>query len=228
MTEFHIAVAACRPAVREFFADLRRQSPGIRVTGLPLDPTAIATSSDGFHAASVAVVDASIDEGLALEVLGEIRAQRPGLPIGVVFCCAHAAKAHSLRALVAAGAGGFLDLRLSSEETLGALRGLARGRGVFHLQLAEGSSTALSEALGGTAEIELTPADLALLDLLKRGMTDYEIGRVLFLSPHTVKHRIEKLRRRAQARNRVQLAAWAAYQDGVRGESAYLRGRDSA
>jgi DNA-binding NarL/FixJ family response regulator len=220
MTDFSISVAASRPAVREFFAELRRQNPGIRVGMLPLDSRAIATASDGLGAAAVAVVDASIDEAEALEVLEEMRAQRPTLPIGVLFCCPHAAKAHSLRALVAAGAGGFLDLRLSPEETLGALRSLAGGRGIFHLQLAEGSSTALSEALGGAAEIELTAADLALLELLKRGMTDYEIGRVLYLSPHTVKHRIEKLRRRAQARNRVQLAAWAAYQDGLHGESA--------
>jgi len=47
------------------------------------------------------------------------------------------------------------------------------------------------------------------------GLTDGEIGRQLYLSPHTVKHRIERLRRRAQARNRVQLAAWAAHQHAL-------------
>jgi DNA-binding NarL/FixJ family response regulator len=40
-------------------------------------------------------------------------------------------------------------------------------------------------------------------------MTDHEIGGEMFLSHHTVKHRIERLRHRANARNRIQLAAWA-------------------
>jgi DNA-binding NarL/FixJ family response regulator len=220
----HISVAASRPAVLTFFTDLQHQDPGILVTALPLDTRAIGAASEALSAASVAVVDASVDETEALEVFEEMRAQRPTLPIGVLFCCPHAANAQRLRAFVAAGAGGFLDLRLSTEETLGALRGLARGRGIFHLQLGKGSSTALSEALGGTTRTELSDHDVGLLNLVKLGLTDFEIGRALFLSPHTVKHRIEKLRRRAQARNRVQLAAWAAYHDALSGEPDALGG----
>jgi DNA-binding NarL/FixJ family response regulator len=48
------------------------------------------------------------------------------------------------------------------------------------------------------------------------GLTDHEIGRRLSLSHHTVKHRIDRLRRRVHAKNRVQLAAWAGRQDALR------------
>jgi DNA-binding NarL/FixJ family response regulator len=89
---------------------------------------------------------------------------------------------------------------------------------VFQLQLAEGSSTALSEALGDVARTQLSDPDKGLLKLVMLGLTDSEIGRQLYLSPHTVKHRIERLRHRAQARNRIQLAAWAAHQDTRRSE----------
>jgi DNA-binding NarL/FixJ family response regulator len=217
-TDLHIVLAASRPPIRAFFEDMCLQDADVRVTGLPLNSRVVAGASEALSSASVAVIDASVDATEALEVFSEMRAHQPQLPIGVLFCCPHAAKAHRLRALVAAGAGGFLDLRLSAEETLAALQGLARGRGVFQLQLAEGSSTALSEALGEAGRIELSDPDKGLLNLVMLGLTDGEIGRQLFLSPHTVKHRIERLRRRAQARNRVQLAAWAAHQDTRRSE----------
>lgn len=216
--ELHIVLAAGRPPVRAFFEDMCLQDSDVLVTCLPLNARVVAAASEALSSGSVAIVDASVDATEALEVFNEVRAQRPNLPIGVLFCCPHAAKAHRLRAFVAAGAGGFLDLRLSAEETLAAVRGLARGRGVFQLQLAEGSSTALSEALGEAGRTELSDPDKGLLKLVMLGLTDYEIGRQLFLSPHTVKHRIDRLRRRAQARNRVQLAAWAAHQDTRRTE----------
>jgi DNA-binding NarL/FixJ family response regulator len=213
----HIALAAGRPPVRAFIEGMRREDPGVRVTGLPLDSRAVADSADALSDADVAVVDASVDATEALEVFKAMREHRPSLPIGVLFCCPHAAKAHRLRAFVAAGAGGFLDLRLSAEETLAALQGLARGRGVFQLELAEGSSTGLSEALGG-GRAQLSDPDKGLLNLVMRGLTDCEIGRELYISPHTVKHRIERLRRQAHARNRIQLAAWAAHQDTGSGD----------
>lgn len=211
-TELHIVLAASRPPIRSFFEDMCLQDADVRVTSLPLDSRVVAAASEALSSASVGVVDASVDATESLEVFNEMRSHQPRLPIGVLFCCPHAAKAHRLRALVAAGAGGFLDLRLSAEETLSALQGLARGRGVFQLQLAEGSSTALSEALGNAARTQLSDHDKGLLNLVMLGLSDSEIGRQLYLSPHTVKHRIERLRRRAQVRNRIQLAAWAAHQ----------------
>jgi DNA-binding NarL/FixJ family response regulator len=216
--ELHIVLVTGRPPVRAFFEGMCLQDSEVHVTCLSLNARAVAGASDALSGASVAVVDASVDATEALEVFNEMRAQQPELPIGILFCCPHAAKAHRLRAFVAAGAGGFLDLRLSADETLAAVRGLARGRGVFQLQLAEGSSTALSVALGEAGRTELSGPDKELLRLVMLGLTDYEIGRQLYLSPHTVKHRIERLRRRAQARNRVQLAAWAAHQDTRRSD----------
>ena len=220
LTELHIVLAASRPPVHAFINAMSREDSSVRVTGLPLDARAVAAATAALSSATVGVVDASVETTEALEVFTEMRAQRPSLPIGVLFCCPHAAKAPRLRAFVDAGAGGFLDLRLSAEETLVALQGLARGRGVFQLELAEGSSTGLSEALGDVSSIPLSDHEMGLLKLVMLGLTDWEIGQRLYLSPHTVKHRIERLRRRVQARNRVQLAVWGAHQDTRPGECA--------
>ncbi|WP_369408623.1 response regulator transcription factor [Cellulomonas triticagri] len=43
-----------------------------------------------------------------------------------------------------------------------------------------------------------------------QGMTNREIGRAIYLSEHTVAHRITRLLRRSGLRNRVQIGAVAA------------------
>jgi DNA-binding NarL/FixJ family response regulator len=216
MSEFRIAVATSRPTVQAFFAAMGRDgSASVVITALPLGSVAVAEAADVWATASVAVVDA-VEPSEAVAVCRELRARRPDLPILALFCCPQSATAAHLRAFLAEGVGGFVDLQLSSEETLRALRCVARGNGVFHVQLPDGSSRALSELFNGDGEQELSELDIGLLKLLALGQTDHEIGRSMFLSRHTVKHRIERLRRRAGARNRVQLAAWAARQDALR------------
>jgi two-component system, NarL family, response regulator DevR len=159
-------------------------------------------------AASVAVVDASCDPAEALELCLALRTVQEELRIGLLYCCQHASTPDSLRPFLDAGFGSFLDLQLSAEQTLGALRGIARGDNVMRLHLSEASSRALfgSQVTGE----QLSADDLTLLRLVALGMTDQEIGDEMCLSHHTIKHRIERLRRRQHARNRIQLAAHAA------------------
>jgi two-component system invasion response regulator UvrY len=212
-----MVVATSRPTVEAFFADMgHRSSSSVLVTPLPLSSTIVAEASDVCAAATVAVVDASIEPAEALAVCERMRVHGPELPILALFCCPHSATAAHLRPFLATGVSGFLDLNLSSEETLRALKSVVRGHGIFHLQLPEGSGATLSELFNGASPEELSDVDVGLLKLLALGQTDHEIGRTMYLSPHTVKHRIERLRRRARARNRVQLAAWGARQDALR------------
>jgi two-component system response regulator DevR len=141
----------------------------------------------------------------------------PRVPISAVFCSPHTATSTDLRGLLAAGVEALVDLQLSAAETLRVLRGVARGQGAFHLQMAAGSSVSLVELLAKERTDEvLTDHDLGLLRLVAAGLTDHEIGRQLYLSHHTVKHRIDRLRRRVRARNRIQLAAWAGSQEALR------------
>jgi two-component system, NarL family, response regulator DevR len=217
---FRVVAVSARPTVHAFITEIGRQDEAtVSVTLLPLDATVVASAYDALMAADVAVVDASVERAEAIAVCKTIRAMRPGLPISAVFCCPHSATAADLRGLLAAGVEGLVDLQLSAAETLRVLRGVARGQGAFHLQLAAGSTTSLQELLANerTAD-ELTVHDLSLLRLVAAGLTDHEIGRQLYLSHHTVKHRIDRLRRRVRARNRIQLAAWAGGQDALRGD----------
>src|SRR3954453_9704964 len=193
---FGIVAISGRPTVHAFFAEVgREEASSVQVTLLPLDSCAVASAFDTVAAADVAGVDASMDRADAIAVCETLRAMRPQLPISAVFCCPHSAMAADLRGLLAAGVEALLDLQLSAAETLRVLRGVARGQGAFHLQMAAGSSLSLVELLGDDRGEELlTDHDLGLLRLVAAGLTDHEIGRQLYLSHHTVKNRIDRLR----------------------------------
>jgi DNA-binding NarL/FixJ family response regulator len=210
---------SARPTVHAFIGEIGRLDPSVSVTLLPLDATVVAEAFESVAAAEVAIVDASVERAEATAVCTTIRAMRPRLPISAVFCCPHSATSADLRGLLSAGVEALLDLQLSAAETLRVLRGVARGQGAFHLQLAAGSTTSLQELIANerTAD-ELSAHDLSLLRLVAAGLTDHEIGRQLYLSHHTVKHRIDRLRQRVRARNRIQLAAWAGSQEALRGD----------
>jgi DNA-binding NarL/FixJ family response regulator len=216
-----VVVVASRPPVRALFAEMARAGRDtVSVVLAALDSRAVAGAAQALAAADVAVVDASVDHSETVAACEAIRVECPRLPISAVFCCPHAASAADLRALVGAGVGGLLDLQLSADETLRVLRGIARGQGAFHLQMAVGSSTSLFDLLArDRGANELSEPDVALLRLVALGLTDHEIGRQLYLSHHTVKHRIDRLRRRVQARNRIQLAAWAGSQEALRAKN---------
>jgi DNA-binding NarL/FixJ family response regulator len=207
-----------RPAVRALFAEIgREEADAVSMRVAALEAAAVERLADVVTAAGVAVIDASADHAEAIAVCQAIQAIRPGLPISAVFCCAHSATAAGLRELIAAGVEGIVDLQLSPADTVRVLRGVARGQGAFHLQLAAGPSSSLAELLRSPdAGRELSDHDLGLLRMVAAGLTDHEIGQQLYLSHHTVKHRIDRLRRRVQARNRIQLAAWAGSQEALR------------
>jgi DNA-binding NarL/FixJ family response regulator len=214
VSEFHVLVVTSHPMVRAFFADTGRQGEdSVRITVLALDSRAVAAARDPLATASVAAVDASIDPTEALAVCKAIRADRPTLPITALFCCAHSATATDLRALLAAGVDGLLDLQLSAHVTLHVLRDVARGARVLHVEIA--AETLLGLLTGKKHATQLSDDDLGLLRLIMLGLTDHEIGRQLYLSHHTIKHRIDRLRRRVHAKNRIQLAAWAGAQPAL-------------
>ena len=208
-----------RPTVRALFAEIgREEADTVSMHLAALETAAVERAAAALMAAGVAVVDASSDHVEAIAVSEGIHALRPGLPVSAVFCCAHSATAAGLRELIAARVEGIVDLQLSSADTVRVLRGVARGQGAFHLQLAAGPSSSLAELLASPdGARELSDHDLGLLRMVAAGLTDHEIGQQLYLSHHTVKHRIDRLRRRVQARNRIQLAAWAGSQEALRG-----------
>jgi DNA-binding NarL/FixJ family response regulator len=191
-----------RPALHAFFATVARDPVHAPVTvaaarAAPLDDV------------DAAVVDVALDRSTAIDVCAELRRRRDNLAIAAVVCCPHAVNDWTLQALLASGVNAVLDLQSSAEEAQRLLQNVGRGASILHVEL-WGRRQPLHEVLAPSGRG--APVDSRLLKLVARGLPDHEIAADLHLSPHTVKHRIEQLRRRIDVRNRIELAAWAGSQ----------------
>jgi hypothetical protein len=145
--DFRIVLFTGRPTVGTFFATLGGgRSSAVVTSTFDVSTSEVERASRAVMAASVAVVDASIDPVEARAVCRQLRTLHTELRIGLLFCCSHAATSDSLRPFLDAGIGSFLDLQLSSEQTLAALRGIARGEDVFRLHLSEDRAEPCSTA----------------------------------------------------------------------------------
>ena len=205
---FCVLLATSRPAIHSFFVNLgHHSSSSFVVSRIHVEADAIDRHEEDVARATIAAIDVSLDQVAAIELCEELQRRRPDLPVSALLCCPHSVTPWNLRALVSAGVSSVLDLQATSEEALRALNSVARGGAVFHLQSFGGRRGILRDLLSG-AELK-SRTQLRLLELVASGLPDREIGRVLHLSPHTVKHHIENLRDAVGVRNRTELAAWA-------------------
>jgi DNA-binding NarL/FixJ family response regulator len=222
MRTFSVLLATDRPAVQTFFMHLgRKATPPISITPLPVRLEERELVPDVAHVATatMVVVDTTPDPVVVLQLCQALRAQRPTLPIIALLCCPHAVTSWQLRTLFGMGVRSLLDLHATEEEILRVLHSIARGDVVLHVQLTGGHSTAFEDVTIGHELGEATRVGrrwnttlVRLLELLAHGLTDQQIGMQLHLSPHTVKHHIERVRDEVGARNRIELAAWAGEQ----------------
>jgi DNA-binding NarL/FixJ family response regulator len=211
-----------RPAVRVFLENLGQSAtPPFVVCPVPTSVDALAAHSEEVGTATAAVVDAIPDPVAAIQICQELRTQRPSLPMAALLCCPHAVTPWQLRALIATGVCNLLDLYATPEEVLRVLQSVARGDVVLHVRLTNTNAhsavlediIADKEVNGETRSGRLPARTSAqILELLVHGLSDQEIGHRLHLSPHTIKHHIDRLRGELGARNRIELAAWAGRQ----------------
>jgi DNA-binding NarL/FixJ family response regulator len=195
-SELRILLATTRPAVRAFF-----ETVDVRVAPITADAAPEAAGGD------VVVVDVALDPIGAIDLCRRLHEQRPELPIVALVCCPQALAPWNLRGLFAVGVSSVIDLRIDRDDTRLALLSAARGETVLQVQLSRGGAALLQDVFSvRPARREL---QFHLLELVALGLPDHEIGRRLYLSPHTVKHSIESLRTAVGVRNRTELAAWA-------------------
>jgi DNA-binding NarL/FixJ family response regulator len=202
------------------------QIPIVVLTGNPPHPERFTTAATN---AALAVVDVMPNPSAAIQVCQGLHARQPSLPIAALFCCPNSVATDHLQALVAAGVGSLLDLQGTTEDIARALSTMARGDLAIFLHMSGSSRAALKGVLAyqysygardeATSEQPstrssnlLSKIDNRLIELVARGLSDREIGQNLHISPHTVKHHIERLRAEVGVKNRIELAAWAGQQ----------------
>jgi DNA-binding NarL/FixJ family response regulator len=216
-----LIVATDRRPVLSLFGDARDRHGAVEVKHTPLSARPLDVTDGAIARAHAAVVDASSDHRRALEVCRELRAARPTLPLLGVLCCPYSTNPYYIQELGSAGVESLLDLHTTEAEALHMIRCVVDGERVLHVRVLKGDGD--RRAPHGH-DHELSPRELRLLELLSVGLGDQEMGAELFLSPHTVKHRVEQLRMKLALPNRIALAAWA----GRNGIAPAPRGREEA
>jgi DNA-binding NarL/FixJ family response regulator len=157
----------------------------------------------------IVIVDISLVQGDGLELVRNVHAQQPLLPMLVLSM--HDELIYAQR-LIAAGASGYIMKHAASEQLLVALRRVLDG-GTYLSEAIEavlGQGKAGGVAAGGADPIErLSNRELQVLNLIGRGQSSREAAEALGLSVKTVETHRQSLKRKLNLANNAQLVQYA-------------------
>jgi two-component system invasion response regulator UvrY len=131
----------------------------------------------------VVVLDITMPGKGGLEVLQELRRERPTLP--VLILSAHPEDQLALR-LIKAGAAGYLTKDKAPEVLLSALRKVLRGGKYVSESMAEKAVFQLASETTESLHESLSDREFQVMRMIASGKTIKEIGKELFLSVRTV------------------------------------------
>jgi two-component system, NarL family, invasion response regulator UvrY len=164
-----------------------------------------ATAADASRLArerdwDLAIVDISLAGRSGLDVVVELKALRPRMPVLVLSM--HSEEQYARRAF-RAGAAGYITKSTSRVELAQAIRRVAAGGRYVSPELAEQLATALDRGTEGAPHTALSNREFEVMRLLGSGRTVTEIATILGISDKTVStyraRILEKMRLRTNA-----------------------------
>jgi DNA-binding NarL/FixJ family response regulator len=160
-------------------------------------------------APDVVIVDISLAQGDGLELVRDVHAQRPELPMLVLSM--HDELIYAER-LLAAGASGYIMKQAASDQLLIALRKVLEGETYLSASLAGnlGRNDGGGGAGWGADPIDrLSNRELQVLSLIGRGLSSREAAEALGLSVKTVETHRQSLKRKLNLATNAQLLQYA-------------------
>ena len=177
----------------------------------------VAEASSGQEALEVArkvqprltLLDIRMAGGDGLDALVALKREHPKM--AVVMLTTYDNPTFMARA-VAGGAAGYLLKGVQREEMLAALRAVANGETLLSAQELVRSLRGVSEEVAGSRDLiePLTAREQEVLGLLATGLSNRDIGTVLFVAESTIKTHVEHIIGKLGVSDRVQAAVWAA------------------
>jgi DNA-binding NarL/FixJ family response regulator len=159
-------------------------------------------------APDVVIVDISLAQGDGLELVRDVHAQQPELPMLVLSM--HDELIYAER-LLAAGASGYIMKQAASDQLLIALRQVLAGGTYLSESLA--GNLGRSDGAGGVGSADpidrLSNRELQVLSLIGRGMSSREAAEALGLSVKTVETHRQSLKRKLNLATNAQLLQYA-------------------
>ncbi|MES2439130.1 MAG: response regulator transcription factor [Verrucomicrobiota bacterium] len=154
----------------------------------------------------LAVVDISMPGRNGLELIQDIKREKPDLPILVIS--SHAEKDYALRALKL-GASGYLSKQSAADVLVTAVQRVLAGRRYISPALAEHLAGALAGESAGTSHETLSNRELLVLRLIASGKTIKEISADLSLSVKTVATYRSRIAEKMGLSSNVELTRYA-------------------
>lgn len=154
----------------------------------------------------VLVLDLSMPGLSGLDLLKQLKSEKPGLPVLVVTM--HPEKQYAVRAL-RAGASGYLTKGSPPEELIAAVRKLAAGGKYASSTLTETLVRRIDEPEDKMPHETLSDREFQVLCMVASGMTVSEIAHKLSLSVNTISTYRSRILDKMSMQNNAQLTRYA-------------------
>jgi DNA-binding NarL/FixJ family response regulator len=162
-------------------------------------------------APDVVIVDISLEQGDGLELVRDVHAQQPDLPMLVLSM--HDEAIYASR-LLASGASGYIMKQAASEQLLIALRRVLEGGTYVSEALAAAIAARRPESPTRHGEpfdpiAQLSNRELQVLSLIGRGLSSRETAETLGVSVKTVESHRQSLKRKLSLTSNAQLLTYS-------------------
>jgi two-component system invasion response regulator UvrY len=154
----------------------------------------------------VVVLDISLPGGSGMDLLGELRRERPDLR--VLILTVYSEEQYAIRA-IRAGASGFLTKESAPDKLIEAVRKIASGGRYVSTELAETLASVLAGDAAGAPHERLSDREFEILKMLASGKTVSEVAAELALSVKTVSTHRTRLLKKMGMRTNAELTHYA-------------------
>jgi two-component system invasion response regulator UvrY len=154
----------------------------------------------------VLLMDLSMPEGGGLEILRQVRAREPDLPVLVLSM--YPEEQYAIPVL-RAGAGGYLNKEAAPEDLVRAVRKVASGGKFISPAVAERLAAQLEAGSVGLPHEALSEREFQVLRLLASGQTVGEIAEALSLSVKTISTYRARVLEKMQMHTNAELTRYA-------------------
>lgn len=154
----------------------------------------------------VVVLDISMPGKNGMEILKELKRERPGVP--VLILSMHPEEQYALRAL-RAGASGYVIKESAPDELIAALEKVLRGGKYITSALAERLVSDIGVGSEESLHEKLSDRELQVLCLLAEGKTINQIGQELCLSAKTISTYRSRIMQKMAMKTNAQLIRYA-------------------
>lgn len=194
------------PIVRQGLKRMIESEPDLEVCG------EAATESQARRAIrdldpDIVIVDLALQEGDGLELVRDVHAHHPDVPMLVLSM--HDETIYAER-LLSEGASGYIMKQAAADQLLNALRAVLRGETYLSEALQHRLASRTGTPVGQSHPVErLSNRELQVLNLVGRGVSSREIAAELGLSVKTIESHRQSIKRKLSLATNSQLVQYA-------------------